>query len=214
MPWIGRIRRMAAGGVLGTLVALAISPLLGALAALLIVRGLRRAARRATRRWSLPVRGGQWTASAALAFSHGSNDAQKAVGVAAALLVADGRLEQPVGADVAGAGVRGGAHGRHSARRLADHPHRGPADLPDPFDRWTCRRDGGERSHPRGLLSRRPGVHDPGRRFLGRRARRRPPTLAPHRWAIVRQMGLAWLVTLPATAALAAILFELWSGLS
>ncbi len=84
-------------GVVGTLVALAVSPPLGALAALLIVRGLRRAGRRASRRWRGPVRGGQWVASAGLAFSHGANDAQKSVGVAAALLVADGRISRLAG---------------------------------------------------------------------------------------------------------------------
>jgi PiT family inorganic phosphate transporter len=78
-------------GVFGTLVALAISPLLGALAGLAAIRALRRAGRRATRRWHGPVRGASWASSAALAFGHGSNDAQKSVGVIAALFVADGR---------------------------------------------------------------------------------------------------------------------------
>ena len=78
-------------GVLGTLISLVISPPLGALAALVAIRGLRRSARRATRRWAVPVRGGQWAAAAALAFSHGANDAQKAVGVIAALLLASAR---------------------------------------------------------------------------------------------------------------------------
>ena len=79
-------------GVFGTLISLAISPPLGALAALLVIRGLRRLARRATRRWNMPVRGGQWATAAALAFSHGANDAQKSVGVIAALLLASGRI--------------------------------------------------------------------------------------------------------------------------
>ena len=201
-------------GVLGTLVALAVSPVLGALAALLIVRGLRRAARRATRRWSLPVRGGQWTASAALAFSHGANDAQKAVGVAAALLVADGRLSSLSGptwlelacaaALTAGTALGGWRIIRTVGRRI-----------------YRIRSiDGlaGE-SGASGVIL--------GASFLGAPVsttqvvassvvglgvgRRRWHHI---RWAIVRQMGLAWLVTLPATAALAAILFELWSGLS
>ena len=67
---------------------------LGALAALAArSAALRRLARRATRRWHAPVRGGQWAMSAALAFSHGANDAQKSVGVIAALLLADGRID-------------------------------------------------------------------------------------------------------------------------
>ena len=29
-------------------------------------------------------------------------------------------------------------------------------------------------------------------------------------WQVVRQMGLAWLITLPATGVLAAVMFEFW----
>lgn len=86
-------------GVFGSLIALAISPVLGAGAALLVIRGLRRLARRATRRWDSVTSNGQWVTSAALAFSHGANDAQKSVGVIAALLLAGGQtdsLETPV----------------------------------------------------------------------------------------------------------------------
>lgn len=80
-------------GVLGTLVALAISPPLGALVALLVIGTLRHLARRATVRIRTPINGGQWVMSAALAFSHGANDAQKAVGVIAALLLAAGQID-------------------------------------------------------------------------------------------------------------------------
>ena len=31
-------------------------------------------------------------------------------------------------------------------------------------------------------------------------------------WEVVRQIGVAWLVTLPSTGVLAAVVFELWSG--
>ena len=78
-------------GVVGTLISLAISPPLGALGALLVIRLLRRLGRRATRRWDAPVRGGQWATAAWLSFSHGANDAQKSVGVIAALLFASGK---------------------------------------------------------------------------------------------------------------------------
>ena len=67
-------------GVFGTLIALAISPPLGALGGLVVIRTLRRLARRATRRWHGPVGGGEWVMSAALAFSHGANDAQSRSG--------------------------------------------------------------------------------------------------------------------------------------
>ncbi len=80
-------------GVFGTLIALAISPALGALAAFVVVRALRGLARRATWRWRGPLRGGEWTMSAALAFSHGANDTQKSIGVVAALLLAAGEID-------------------------------------------------------------------------------------------------------------------------
>src|SRR5947207_704800 len=82
-----------ASNAIATLVALAVSPPLGAVGALIVIRSLRRAGRRATRRWVDPVRRSQWVTSAALAFSHGANDAQKSVGIIAALLLADGRIQ-------------------------------------------------------------------------------------------------------------------------
>ena len=33
-------------------------------------------------------------------------------------------------------------------------------------------------------------------------------------WEVVRQMGVAWLITLPSTAVLAALVFELWQWLT
>jgi PiT family inorganic phosphate transporter len=80
-------------GVLGTLVALAVSPVLGAAVAVAGIRGFRRLARRAGRRIQTPVTAGQWAMSAGLAFSHGANDAQKAVGIIAALLLANGHVD-------------------------------------------------------------------------------------------------------------------------
>jgi PiT family inorganic phosphate transporter len=80
-------------GVLGTLVALAISPVLGGGVAVLGIRAFRRLARRATSRIRSPINAGQWVMSAGLAFSHGANDAQKAVGIVAALLLASGHLD-------------------------------------------------------------------------------------------------------------------------
>src|SRR6188474_684192 len=56
-------------GVFGTLIALAVAPVLGGLAALLVIRTLRRIAKRATQRWHGTVQSGQWVTSAALSFS-------------------------------------------------------------------------------------------------------------------------------------------------
>ena len=68
-------------GVLGTLIALAVSPML-----------VRRLLRRASIRIEGTVRGSQWFTSGWLAFSHGANDAQKAVGIVVALLLAHGTI--------------------------------------------------------------------------------------------------------------------------
>jgi PiT family inorganic phosphate transporter len=80
-------------GVVGALVALAISPVLGFGAAWLMERGVRRWLRRATSSLNRPVLQAQWLTSGWLAFSHGANDAQKAVGVLAVLLLASGRTQ-------------------------------------------------------------------------------------------------------------------------
>src|SRR4029453_13403616 len=80
-------------GVFGILIALALSPVLGGVAALLLIRVVRAVAPRATRRWPRAGGGGGWGMSAALAFSHGANDAQKSIGVIAALLLAAGQID-------------------------------------------------------------------------------------------------------------------------
>jgi inorganic phosphate transporter, PiT family len=81
-------------GVAGVLVALAISPVLGFGAAWLLERGVRRWLRRLTTRANRPVQRAQWVTSGWLAVSHGANDAQKAVGVLAVLLLANGTTEE------------------------------------------------------------------------------------------------------------------------
>lgn len=80
-------------GVVGVLVALAISPVLGGLAGWLTERSARRALRRADRGVTGPIRKGQWLTSAALAFAHGTNDAQKTMGLITLALVAAGTID-------------------------------------------------------------------------------------------------------------------------
>ena len=202
-------------GVLGTLIALAISPLLGALGALLVIRSLRRLGRRATSRWRGSVRGGQWVASSALAFSHGANDAQKAVGVIAALLLAGGEIDSlsavpewaPVAcaaALTAGTTLGGWRIIRTVGRRIYHI---------QPIDGLASQSAsagvilgasllGAPTSTTQVVASSVVGVGG------GRRRWRHV------HWGIVRQMVLAWLITLPVCAALAAGLFGLWSWLT
>jgi len=201
-------------GVFGTLISLAISPPLGALAALLVIRLLRRLARRATRRWKTPVRGGQWAAAAALAFSHGANDAQKAVGVITALLLAGGKittLSAPTWVTIlcAAALTVGTALGgwriiRTVGRRIyriqsAEGLASTAASAAVIFSASLV---GAPTSTSQVVASSVVGVGG------GRRRWRHV------HWEVVRQIGAAWLVTLPITAALAVIIYELWGWLT
>ena len=201
-------------GVIGTLIALAVSPVLGALGAFLVIVGLRRIAHRATRRWVPPVRSAQWVTSAALAFSHGANDAQKSVGVIAALLLATGHvqtLSAPIWAEVAcavaltaGTALGGWRIIKTVGRRI----YRISA-----FEGLSSQATsagvilgaslvGGPTSTTQVVASSVVGVG------LGRKRLRHV------HWLIVREMGLAWLITIPATAVLAAAIYgaEQWLG--
>jgi PiT family inorganic phosphate transporter len=86
----GGLEHLRPVGVFGTLIALAVAPVLGFAAASLGTILTRRAVRRATVRWKAPIRRSQWVASAWLAFSHGSNDAQKSIGIVGVVLLAHG----------------------------------------------------------------------------------------------------------------------------
>jgi PiT family inorganic phosphate transporter len=201
-------------GVLGTLIALAVSPVLGVLAALLGIRALRSASRRATRRWRAPVRGGQWASAAALAFGHGANDAQKSVGIVAALLLADGRigsLAAPTWVAVASAAaltagtalggwriVRTVGRGIYRIRALDGLA----STISAAGVILGASLVGGPVSTTQVVASSVVGVG-------GGRSRWHHV-----RWAIVRHIALAWVVTMPATAALGAVAVVVWRWLA
>ncbi len=179
-----------------------------------MIRALRWIARRATRRWRAPVRGGQWVSSAALAFSHGANDAQKSIGVIAALLLANGRIDTlaaPIwtklacaAALTAGTTLGGWRIIRTVGRRiyriqpvegLASQTASAAVILGASFA-------GAPTSTSQVVASSVVGVGG------GRRRWRHV------HWAIVRHMGLAWLVTIPATAGIAAGMLVLWRAVT
>jgi inorganic phosphate transporter, PiT family len=201
-------------GVVGTVISLVISPPLGALGALLLIRALRRLAHRATRRWVAPVRGGQWASAAALAFSHGANDAQKAVGVVAALLLADGRIKSltaptwviiacatalTIGTALGGWRIiRTVGRGIYRFQRIEGFASTA-ASAAVIFGASLL---GAPTSTSQVVASSVVGVGG------GRRRWRHV------HWQVVRHIALAWLITLPSTAVLAAVVFELWHGLT
>jgi PiT family inorganic phosphate transporter len=201
-------------GVFGTLIALALSPVLGVVAALVVIRTLRRMARRATRAWHWPIRAGEWGMSAALAFSHGANDAQKSVGVVAALLLAAGHIETlaaptwvTIGCSAAltaGTALGGWRIIRTVGRRIYRiQPIDGLASQSASAGvLFGASLVGAPASTTQVVASSVVGVG------VGRRRWHHV------HWAVVGQMGLAWLVTLPATAALAALVETLWAAVA
>jgi len=196
-------------GVLGSLVWLLFAAVVAVPAAAVGIRLLRTALRRATRAVRGPVRTGGVLASACLAFAHGSNDAQKTMGLMAAALVAGGQLAQfavPLWVVLVAAGL---------------------LTLGTLLGGWRVVRTLGRRIYPLtsldGLASQGSAativlvaslvgapvsttdVVAPAIVGTGAGERRRHI-----RWAVVGQIGLAWLATLPVSAALAALCLPIW----
>ncbi len=201
-------------GVIGVLVGLAVSPVLGAVGALAVLRLLRRALRRGTQRFARPVLRAQWVTSAVLASSRGANDGQKAIGLVAAVLVANGStssLTPPawvtlgVAASIAGGTALGGwrivrtiGHRIYDLRPLdglASSSSSAAVILGASFA-------GAPVSGTHVVASSVVGIGG-GRRRWGR-----------VRWAVVREMGIAWVTTIPATAVLAAVALGFWRWVS
>jgi len=202
-------------GVIGVLVVMAISPVIGLLAGTLSDLGARRAVRRATRRIDRPIRGGLWGTSAALAFSHGANDASKSVGIIAALLVAGGQINSyastPLWARVLsalaltlGTAMGGWTIVRTIGRRIYRiRPLDGLASSgSSAVVIFGASLLGAPVSTTQVVASSVVGTG------LGRGRMRRI------RWRVVREIGVAWIVTMPATALLAVVFTPLWRWLT
>jgi PiT family inorganic phosphate transporter len=194
-------------GVIGTAIALAVAPALGALAALAVTRALQSGLRQGTRRWARPIRAGEWAMSAWLAFSHGSNDAQKAVGLFAALLVADGRLAAPSAPTwavlaCAGALTAGTALG---GWRIVKTVGRGIYRI-QPVDGLASQASSAGVIFGASLVGAPVSTsHVVASSIVGTGGGRR--RWRHVRWAVVADMGLAWLVTIPATMVLGALAY-------
>lgn len=197
-------------GVLGVMVALALAPWLGLLSGGLLIRLERRLLRQGTRRLDAPIRLGEWAMSSALSFSHGANDGQKAMGVIAALLLASGREQAimvpgwarfgcaaalTVGTLLGGwrivRTVGRGIMRLGSLDAFASQTAATAVILPASFL-------GAPVSTSHVVASSVVGVG------MGRRRWRHV------RWTVVRAMAFAWLLTLPAAAALGAISVLVW----
>jgi len=196
-------------GVFGVFIALAVSPVLGFTGAFVLDRLAVLSLRRARRRVNSTIRRSEWGTAAALSFSHGANDGEKAMGVITLLLVATGHLPTfavPLWVKLAAAGALtiGTAFG---GWRIVRTIGRGIYRL-RPLDGLVSQSSsaavilgaavvGGPVSTTHVVASSVVG--------LGTAQR------SHHvHWAVVKEMGLAWLITLPAAAALAALALPLW----
>jgi len=200
-------------GVFGVMIALAVSPLLGLGFGLGVARLDGRLLRRATKRIKTPVRAAEWVMSAALSFGHGANDGQKSMGVIAALLLASGHLDTlsvPLWVKLAcGAALTlGTAMGGWRIIRTIGRCIFRLAPV-DGFASQTASTAvvlpasylGAPVSTTQVVASSVVGVGG------GRRRWRHV------RWSVVRSIGFAWLLTLPASAALGAIMLVIWRAI-
>ncbi len=196
-------------GVIGSLLWLLFSTAVALPLALGGIRLARRMLRRARRAVETPVRWGELVASAGLAFAHGSNDAQKTMGLMTAALVADGRLPRfavPFWVALA------------SALLLT---------IGTLFGGWRVVRTLGRRIYRFRSLGGLVSQASSGIIVLAASVAGAPVSttdvVAPAvvgvgsgerwrhvRWAVVGEIGLAWLVTLPVSGALGALFLFLW----
>lgn len=199
-------------GVAGALAGLAVSPLLGFSVAWVLAYLAARGTRRATKRLRGPVLRGEWVTSAGLAFTHGANDAQKTMGVITLALVAAGAIPAfvvPLWVKVAcGAALTigtalGGWRIVHTIGRSIYRLR--------PLDGVV---GSGSSALVIGVASGLGApvstTHVVSSSVVGVGAARRVRHVG---WRIVGDMGLAWVVTMPACALLAALLSVLGRGL-
>ncbi len=200
-------------GVLGVLIVLAVSPVLGVAFGLILERINARGLRRATKEIRRPIRAAEWVMSAALSFGHGANDAQKSMGVVAALLLATGHIDSltvPLWVKViCGAALTLGTAlgGWRIVRTIGRRIFRLAAI--DGFSSQSASTAvilpatylGGPVSTTQVVASSVVGVGGSRRRW------------AHVRWTVVRSIAFAWLLTLPASAALGAVTLVVWRAL-
>lgn len=203
------------GGIFGVLLVLAVTPFLAAGLAYAVERTALHLTRRGTIRLNGPVAGAQWVTSAGLAFSHGSNDAQKTVGIIAAILVAAGLIP-----DIA------------SVPPVAVLAASTVLTLGTALGGWTIVRTIGRRIYPVRPLDGLVSQSSSAGLILASSMVGAPVSTSQvvassivgigvgrgrwrHvRWEVVREIVLAWVVTLPASALLAALSLPLWLAIA
>jgi PiT family inorganic phosphate transporter len=199
-------------GVLGVVAALAVSPMLGFAAGFIGNRVARRALRRATRRIDRPIRRAEWVTAAGLAFSHGANDAQKTMGVMTLVLVASGHLDHfavPLWVKLAAATsltIGTSLGGWRIVRTIG----RGIFRM-RPLDGLVSQAGSAAVIWSGALVGAPVSTsHVVAMSVVGSGASHR---FRHVRWTVVREMGVAWLVTLPMSGLAAVAALPLWRWL-
>ncbi len=200
-------------GVFGVLIVLAVSPLVGFGFGLAFARLSRRLLRRATSRIKDPIRGAAWGMSAAFSFGQGANNAQKAMGVIAALLLATGHIDTlsvPLWVKLScGAALTLGT--AMGGWRIVRTIGRGIFHLA-PIDGFASQSAstavvlpatylGAPLSPTQVVSSSVVGVGGGRRRW------------SHVNWVVVRSIAYAWLLTLPACAVLGAVTLVVWKAI-
>ncbi len=199
-------------GVFGSLLWLLFSSAIALPLAMVGIRLARRSLRRARKAVESPVRYGEVVTSAGLAFAHGSNDAQKTMGLITAALVAGGNLSRfavPFWVVLLSAllltfGTMLG--GWKVVRTLGKRIYRIRS-----LDGIVSQGTSGVIVLAASLAGAPVSTTDvvaPAVVGVGSGERWRHV-----RWAVAAEIGLAWLVTLPISGGLAALFFVLWRWL-
>ena len=196
-------------GVVGVLIGLGISPVLGVLVGAAGIAVAGRLLRRARREFNGVVRRGEWLTASALAFSHGANDAQKTMGVVALLLLATGHLSSftvPIWVRLMAAGsltIGTAFGGWRIVRTVGSGVYR-----MTPLDGLVSQ--GGSAAvifAGAALGAPVSTTHVVASSVVGVGVQHR----ARHvRWSVVREIGAAWLITLPISALGGAAAYLLW----
>jgi PiT family inorganic phosphate transporter len=194
--------------VVGSLLAIFLSPVLGGFVAAGLRRWLGRALPRASRDIARSLRGMIWLTAGVVGLADGSNDGQKAMGLATALLVAGGTIRSfavpfwvtALVAFVLATGTAAG--GRRIVRTVSSRFYRG--GLLDGLAAQTASAmvilGGGALGAPVSTSA----VVASGMVGVGAARRRRHV-----HWPTVRSVVSAWVITAPACAVLGALLVEL-----
>ena len=143
---------------------------------------------------------GQIASGGMLALAHGTNDAQKTMGVITLALIANGTLAERLRpADLGDRLVGHGDRARHLRGRLADHPHDGQPHHQDGHGAGLRGPGRGRRGDPRRVARRLPlsTTHTISGAVMGAGAAKRVSAV---RWGVAGNIVIAWVLTIPASA--------------